>query len=112
MRGQRARSSWRRPATRAPQHRHSPPATTAAGGGYATISGTSAAAAEVAGAAALLRASSFDATNGVIVGRLARNADPAGTADQTGNGRLNLLRGLWDTSTDPIEPTGSPPVGG
>src|SRR5204863_2332382 len=68
--------------------------TTAAGGGYTTISGTSAAAAEVAGAAALLKANSFDATNGVVVGRLARNADAAGTADQTGNGRLNLDRSL------------------
>src|SRR5206468_8188144 len=86
--------------------------TTATGGGCATISGTSAAAAEVAGAAALLKASSFDATNGVVVGRLARNADPAGTADQTGNGRLNLARAIGDTSTDPIEPMGSPPVGG
>src|SRR5919197_839422 len=105
MRGQRARSSWRRPATRAPQHRHSPPATAASGGGYATISGTSAAAAEVAGAAALLRASSFDATNGVIVGRLARNADPVGTQDQTGNGRLNLAAAVADTSVDPVEPT-------
>jgi subtilisin family serine protease len=86
--------------------------TTATDGGYTTISGTSAAAAEVAGAAALLRASSFDATNGVIVGRLARNADAAGTADQTGNGRLNLARATADTSTDPIEPMGAAPVGG
>jgi hypothetical protein len=66
----------------------------------------------VAGAAGLLRATSFDATNGVVVGRLARNADPAGTADQTGNGRLNLDRALSDTSTDPVVPAGSPPVGG
>src|SRR5439155_15797565 len=86
--------------------------TTATGGGYTTISGTSAAAAEVAGAAALLKASSFAAANGGIVGRLARNADPAGTADQTGNGRLNLARAIGDISTDPIEPAGSPPAGG
>src|SRR5206468_2141590 len=64
--------------------------TTAVGGGYATISGSSAAAAEVAGAAGLMRASSLDSTNSVVVGRLARNADSAGSAEQTGNGRLNL----------------------
>src|SRR5829696_8213641 len=85
--------------------------TTATGGGYATISGTSAAAAEVAGAAALLRASSFGLTNGVIVGRLARNADPAGTSSETGNGRLNLARAIGDTSTTPVTPAGAAPVG-
>ncbi len=40
------------------------------------ISGTSAAAAHVAGAAALLAALDSAASNGAIVGRLARNADP------------------------------------
>src|SRR5205823_3032711 len=86
--------------------------TTAAGGGYATISGTSAAAAEVAGAAALLKANDSSASNGVIVGRLARNADAVGTSDQTGNGRLNLGRAVADTSSDAIEPAGAAPVGG
>src|SRR6185436_17956832 len=86
--------------------------TTAAGGGYATISGTSAAAAEVAGAAALMKANDTSASNGVIAGRLARNADAAGTSEQTGNGRLNLARAILDTSTDYVEPAGSPPVGG
>ena len=62
--------------------------TTGAGGGVATISGTSAAAASVAGAAALLKANESFLTNGVIVGRLARNADPAGDPAATGNGRL------------------------
>ncbi|HMI99090.1 MAG TPA: S8 family serine peptidase, partial [Gaiellaceae bacterium] len=85
--------------------------TTATGGGYTTISGTSAASAEVAGAAALLKASSLFGTNEVIVGRLARNADPAGTPDQTGNGRLNLARAIADPSTEPVTPAGAPPVG-
>ena len=48
------------------------------------------------------------ASNGAIVGRLARNADPVGTADQTGNGRLNLARALADTATDAIVPAGAP----
>ena len=51
--------------------------TTDAGGGYEAVSGTSAAAAEVAGAAGLLRALDPGASNGVIVGRLARSAAPA-----------------------------------
>ncbi|HYC07248.1 MAG TPA: S8 family serine peptidase, partial [Candidatus Binatia bacterium] len=62
--------------------------TTDAGGGYESVSGTSAAAAEVAGAAALLRALDPTASNGVIVGRLARDASRAGTTAETGNGRL------------------------
>ena len=50
------------------------------------------------------------ASNGVIVGRLARNADAAGTADQTGNGRLNLggRSGYVDGS---VTPAGAAPVG-
>ncbi len=83
--------------------------TTDVGGGYRSIGGTSAAAAEVAGAAGLLRAIDPDATNGVIVGRLARSAAPADTADDTGNGRLDLARAASDTGTDEIEPAG---VGG
>ena len=43
-----------------------------------SITGTSASAALVAGAAALLKANDACASNGVIVGRLARNADAAG----------------------------------
>ena len=85
--------------------------TTGAGGGVATISGTSAAAASVAGAAALLKANESFLTNGMIVGRLARNADPAGDPAATGNGRLNLLRAMTDTSTDAIQPAGAAPVG-
>src|SRR5439155_8559264 len=72
----------------------------------------SAAAAEVAGGAALLKANDSSASNGAIVGRLARNADAAGTSDQTGNGRLNLARAIADTSSESVEPVGSPPVGG
>ena len=66
---------------------------------------------DVAGAAALLKAAS-GASNGVIVSRLARNAEAAGTRDQTGNGRLNLDRAIADTSTASVQPAGAAPVGG
>jgi len=85
-------------------------ATTSAGGGYTSITGTSAAAAEVAGAAALISAAS-GASNGVIVSRLAKNGEPAGTQEQTGNGRLNVDRAIADESTDSIQPSGANPVG-
>src|SRR5439155_16753644 len=84
----------------------------APGGGTASITGTSASAAVVAGAAALLRANDPAAANDVILGRLARNADAAGTADQTGNGRVNVGRAIADTSTDGVTPAGAAPVGG
>ena len=57
------------------------------------VTGTSASAAIVAGAAALLKANDPGASNGVIVGRLARNTDAGGA----GNGRLNLARSFGDT---------------
>jgi hypothetical protein len=85
--------------------------TTAIGGAYSVISGTSASAAIVAGAAAFMKAVDSTLTNGIIVGRLARMADPAGTRDQTGNGRINLARALTDTSTEFIQPAGAPPTG-
>ncbi|HYH92956.1 MAG TPA: S8 family serine peptidase, partial [Candidatus Saccharimonadales bacterium] len=71
-----------------------------------TISGTSAAAAHVAGAAALLAADDSSASNGVIIGRLARNADAIGTTGTTGNGRLNLARAMSDTGTGAARPAG------
>jgi subtilisin family serine protease len=83
----------------------------AAPAGYAAGSGTSASAAFIAGAAALLKATDGGLTNGVIVGRLARTADPAGTTPETGNGRLNLDRALADSSTESIQPAGADPVG-
>ena len=86
-------------------------ASTSAGGGYTSITGTSASAAEVAGAAALLKAAS-GASNGVIVSRLARNAEAAGSQQHTGNGRLNLDRALRDTSTGATQPAGAAPLGG
>ena len=86
--------------------------TTAPGGGAISISGSSASAAEVSAAAALLRAVDPSASNGTIVGRLARNADPAGTQEQTGNGRLNLDRALRDGANDWVQPNGAGPLGG
>ena len=65
----------------------------------------------MAGAAALIKAAS-GAANGVIVSRLARNAEAAGTRDQTGNGRLNLDRAIADTSTASVQPQGAAPVAG
>ena len=83
-------------------------AANAVGGGTVSVTGTSAAAAIVAGAAALLAAEDPSATNDVIVGRLARNADPAGTAEETGNGRVNLARAVADDSTEGVTPAGAP----
>ncbi|MDP9318162.1 MAG: S8 family serine peptidase, partial [Actinomycetota bacterium] len=85
--------------------------TTIPGGGTTTITGTSASAAEVAGAAALLRAVDPSASAGTIVGRLARNADAAGSVAEVGNGRLNLARALSDVATDGLKPAGAAPVG-
>ncbi len=79
----------------------------AVGGGVKTISGTSASSAVVAGSAALLAALDADASNGTIVGRLARNADPAGSTSETGNGRVNVGRSASDTSTDAVVPAGA-----
>src|SRR3989441_271590 len=86
--------------------------TTDAGDAYTVVSGTSASAAIVAGAAAFMRAVDPALENGVIVGRLARMADPAGTQDETGNGRINMARALADTGTDFVQPAGAVPVGG
>jgi VCBS repeat-containing protein len=85
--------------------------TTQAGGGTTSVTGTSAAAAIVAGSAGLLAAADGSAGPGAIVGRLARNADAAGSAEQTGNGRVNLGRSVSDTSSDAVKPDGAAPVG-
>ena len=77
-----------------------------------TVTGTSASAAIVAGAAALVKANDPAASNGVVVGRLARTADAAGTADQTGNGRVNLARALSDDSAGALVPEGVAGSGG
>ncbi|PLX94371.1 MAG: hypothetical protein C0621_05510, partial [Desulfuromonas sp.] len=82
--------------------------TTRVDGTYGDFSGTSAAAAVVGGAAGFLKAVDPSLTNGQIVGRLARSADPAGTVEETGNGRVNLARALADTGTEPIQPAGAP----
>ena len=83
-----------------------------AGGGTTSVTGTSASAAEVAAAAALLRAIDPDASNGTIVGRLARSAAPAGTRAETGNGRLDLARAVRDRGTNAVQPEGVPGAGG
>ena len=80
--------------------------------GVGASTGTSASAAIVAGAAALLKAADASASNGVIIGRLARNADPVGSASDTGNGRVNLARALADTSDDAVVPEGVAGDGG
>src|SRR5262245_40922138 len=85
--------------------------TTGIGGSYSVVSGTSASAAIVAGVAGFMTAVDPTLSNGVIVGRMARMADPAGTQEQTGNGRVNMARALADTGTDFIEPAGADPVG-
>src|SRR3989475_8142248 len=77
--------------------------TTTIGDAYTVISGTSASAAIVAGAAAFMRAVDPTLTNGVIVSRLARMADPAGTQLQTGNARINMAPALAGTRTDFIQ---------
>ncbi|WP_392544136.1 MBG domain-containing protein [Oryzobacter telluris] len=80
--------------------------------GAASITGTSAAAAITAASAALVRANDPSASNGVVVGRLARTADAAGTVADTGNGRVNLARALGDTSTSSVVPAGVAGSGG
>ena len=72
--------------------------------GTTSVTGTSASAAIVAGAAALLKANDPAASNGTVVGRLARNTDAGGA----GNGRLNLARSLSDVATDEVVPVGAP----
>src|SRR5438093_512504 len=69
-------------------------------GAYSTTTGTSSSAAIVAGAAAQLMTFDPMLTNGIVVGRLARNADPAGPQEQTGNGRINFARAFADTGTE------------
>src|SRR5262249_3229193 len=79
-----------------------------------SIDGTSASAAIVAGVAAFIKAAADPLdppSNGVIVGRLARTADPAGTQEQTGNGRINMARALADTEAAFVQPEGTPPGG-
>ncbi|WP_162262002.1 S8 family serine peptidase, partial [Terrabacter sp. Soil810] len=80
--------------------------------GAGAVTGTSASAAIAAGAAALVKANDPAASNGVIVGRLARTTDAAGSVSDTGNGRVNLARALGDDSTDAVVPVGVAGNGG
>jgi hypothetical protein len=86
--------------------------TTDVGASYVAINGTSSSAAIVAGAAAQMMAVDPTLSNGIVVGRLARTADPAGTQEATGNGRVNLARALLDTGTDFVQPAGAGGTGG
>src|SRR4029079_6933312 len=79
--------------------------TDSVGGGTDSVAGTSMSAAIVAGAAAQLVAVDPYAAPGPVVGRLARNAVPAGGI---GNGRVNLSRSIADASIDEVVPTGAP----
>ena len=58
----------------------------------------------MAGLAAFMKAVDPTLSNGVIVGRIARNADPAATQAETGNGRIFMPRALADTSTEFVQP--------
>ena len=82
--------------------------TLASDGTVTLVTGTSAAAAQVAAAAALIRANDPSVTNGVVAHRLATTADPAGTPEQTGNGRLNLYRAITSADTESSDPVGAP----
>ena len=84
--------------------------TTGSDGGYLPVSGTSVAAAMVAGSAAVMRATDAAASNGTIVGRLARDAAPMPDGN-VGNGRLDLARAMFDQSTAPVQPAGVGPTG-
>ncbi|TME46545.1 MAG: hypothetical protein E6I55_07250, partial [Chloroflexi bacterium] len=86
--------------------------TLASGGGATSVTGTSASAAIVAGVAAFEQAVDPVATNDVIDGRIASNADPAGTQGQTGNGLVDMARTVADTTSSSAVPAGAPPVGG
>ena len=66
--------------------------------GYTTAEGTSASAAIVAGVAAFMRAVDPTLTNGAIVGRIARNADPAGSADPDEARNLAAAPIAWQPS--------------
>jgi hypothetical protein len=92
--------------------------TTDTSNSFISISGTSSSAAIVAGAAAFMRAVEPGLSNGIVVGRLARNADPAGDPANDfdvqlkfGNGRVNMARALADTSLEEVQPAGAEPVG-
>jgi PKD repeat protein len=86
-------------------------AATDLGNAYSLISGTSTSAAIVAGVAAFMKAVDPTLTNGVIAFRMASTADPAGTQEQTGNGRVNMARALASTDMQSIQPAGAAPIG-
>jgi hypothetical protein len=87
-------------------------AATSLEGNYLIISGTSPSAAIVAAVAAFMKAVDPTLTNGIIVNRLAKTAEPVGTIEQTGNGRINMAAALADTSTEEIQPAGVDGGGG
>ena len=86
--------------------------------GYTYISGTSPSSAVVAGVAAFMKAVDPTLTNGIILGRLARSADPANNPEDPaftgkyGYGRVNLAKALADSGTAQIEPVGAAAAAG
>lgn len=85
---------------------------------YQTINGTSASSAFVAGVAGFMKAMNPTLTNGAILGRLARGADPAANpkdpsfTGKYGYGRVNMAKALADTGTAVLAPVGAATAAG
>ena len=101
----RARRLLERRRRHVPRRARAPTSSTLrAGGGTTTVTGTSASSAEVAARPRCCARSIPAASNGVIVGRLARSAAAVGTRAETGNGRLDLAARSPTPAPTPIKP--------